>query len=99
MKTFMDLASTVVVKRLPYHGPRESRQENMGWLSIWWIAECPGSEPPARRQYCSKREVAGILRYWQSACFALMKHEFVSEEPSVLDKILAETPLERILKT
>jgi hypothetical protein len=94
----VNLASKPTVTRLPYHGPSEKRIEDKGWLKIWWIAEMPGNEPPARRQYCSRREVRGILKYWQGTCpLTLMKHEYVPDTTSALEKILAPSPLDRIL--
>ena len=86
------------VMLVPYHGPKEKRVENKGWLKIWWIAEMPGEEPPARRQYCSRREVAGILKYWQSTCpLTLMKSEYRPDVTSVLDKVLQVSPLDKIM--
>ncbi len=79
--------------KLPYHGPKEKREEPKGWLKIWWVAEMPGNEPPSRRQYCSKRQVGSILKYWQSSCHCLLKHEWQAEGVvNVLDTILAEEP-------
>lgn len=84
---------TPKVIKLPYHGPRELREEHKGWLKIWWISDLPGNEPPSRRQYCSKRQVASILKYWQESCQCLMKHEWQAEGVvSVLDTILANDP-------
>jgi len=78
----------MTIKRLPYHGPRERREPSMGWLHIWWVSE-PGEQPPSRKQYCDKRAVNGILKYWQGSTFAVIKHSFISDTPSVLNTILA----------
>jgi len=93
----MDLTSKPKVTRLPYHGPREHRDEVHGWLKIWWIGATEGDQPPGRRQYCSRRQVQSILKYWQTSCFCLMKHEYTPDTPGVLETILAESPLDRVL--
>ena len=98
MEYYSGKERTVQVKRLPYHGPKEAREEGKGWLKIWWIAEMPGQEPPSRRQYCSRRQVQSILKYWQQSCFCLMKHEYVPDVAvSALEKILEPSPLDRVL--
>jgi hypothetical protein len=84
---------------IKHYGPKVHKQpeETMGWLKIWWVGAVEGDQPPSRRQYCSRRQIEGILEYWQRSCFCLLKHEFVPDTPGVLETILAESPLDKVL--
>lgn len=70
----------------------------MGWLALHWLGSDP---PPDHRQYCQKKEIGGIVKYWERNVFAIMEEPvWVPDELDVLGMILAPeklSPLQEIL--